>query len=82
VTQIFVPDVSEELCHRLQVRARSHGRTLEEEAREILQAAVDEAPPDEPGNLGSRIARHFADMGFDEPIKELRGWSARPAEFD
>ncbi len=82
MTQILVSEVSEDLINRLKVRAQSHGRTLEEEAREILRVAVHDAPTGQPGNLGSRIAARFSKIGLEEPIQELRGWQARPAEFD
>ncbi len=66
---------------KLQRRARQHGRSTEEEVRDILRNAVrDEGQP--PTKLGSRIAARFANVGLDEDIVELRGQPARPAQFD
>lgn len=66
---------------KLQRRARQHGRSTEEEVRDILRNAVrDESQP--PAKLGSRIVARFADVGLDEDIAELRGQPVRPAQFD
>lgn len=66
---------------KLQRRARQHGRSTEEEVRDILRNAVrDEGQP--PTKLGSRIAARFANVGLDEDIVELRGQPVRPASFD
>ena len=54
---------------------------MEEEAREILRAAVardDEVP--EPPRLGTRISRRFAGLGLPDEMSELRGQEARPAD--
>jgi plasmid stability protein len=62
-------------------RARRHGRSTEEEVREILRNAVrneEEAP----AKLGSRIAARFAKIGLEGQIAELRGQTVRPARFN
>jgi plasmid stability protein len=62
---------------KLDLRARRHGHSLEEEVREILRNAVrDEGNAQEP--LGSRIASRFAGNGLTQDIPELRGEPARP----
>ncbi len=48
--------------------------------RAILRAAVASEQP-ERDRLGSRIAARFSKDGLDEPIPELRGQPARPADF-
>ena len=66
---------------KLQRMARQHGRSTEEEVREILRNAVrgvDEAP----SRLGSRIASRFDRVWLSEDIPELRGYPVRPAQFD
>jgi antitoxin FitA len=75
-----VRDLDDEVKAKLQLRARQHGHSLEEEVRDILRNAVADvgAPP----GLGSRIAARFAGIGLDEDIPELRGQPARPADFD
>jgi antitoxin FitA len=80
VAQILIRQLDDELKARLQKRARAHGRSTEEEVREILRNAVrdqDQAP----AALGSRIAARFAKVGLAEDIAELRG-EVRPADFD
>ena len=46
---------------RLRVQAAEHGRSMEEEAREILKGAL--AAPVVGGDLGSRIRARFARLG-------------------
>jgi antitoxin FitA len=81
MAQILIRQLDEDVKARLQRRARQHGRSTEEEVREILRNAVrdDEQPP---AKLGSRIAARFAKVGLEEPIAELRGHSVDPARFD
>jgi plasmid stability protein len=81
VAQILIRQLDDDVKARLQRRARAHGRSMEEEAREILRNAVRK-PGDGPARLGSRIAARFAEVGLEEPIQELRGEPARPARFD
>ena len=47
---------------RLRVRAAHHGRSMEEEAREILRSALT-ASPQIKGNLAEAIRRRFASFG-------------------
>lgn len=81
MAQILVRNLDDDVKAKLQRRARRHGRSSEEEVREILRHAVREdgspLPP-----LGSRLKERFAAIGLDEDIPELRGRPARPAEFD
>src|SRR3954463_12723168 len=64
-------DRSDDVKAKLQQRARAHGRSMEEEAREILRNAVRESDAT-PARLGSQIAARFVDIGMDEAIPELR----------
>lgn len=80
MAQILIRQLDDDLKARLQKQARAHGRSTEEEVREILRNAVrdqDQAP----AALGSRISARFAKVGLREDIAELRG-EVRPAEFD
>ena len=81
MAQINIRNLEEDLKRRLQERAARHGRSLEEEARDILRAAV---APDVPRSvrLGTAIAGRFAKIGLDGPLPELRGQKARPAKLD
>lgn len=81
MAQLLIRQLEDDVKHRLQARARRHGRSTEEEVREILRAAVrDEYEP--PVGLGTRIAERFADYGLDEDVPELRDSPVRPAELD
>lgn len=81
MAQILIRQLDEDTKTKLQRMARRHGRSTEEEVREILRNAVrgvDEAP----SRLGSRIAARFSGSGLDAEIPELRGNPVRPARFD
>jgi antitoxin FitA len=81
VAQILIRQLEDDVKAKLQRRARRHGRSTEEEVREILRNAVrDEGHV--PARLGSRIAGRFAGIGLDEEIVELRGQPVRPARFE
>ena len=47
---------------RLRARAAHHGRSMEEEAREILRSALTASFPSK-GNLADAIRRRFAALG-------------------
>ena len=65
---------------RLKQRAARHGKSMEEEARDILRAAVSRDVPRKE-QLGSAIAARFAKIGLQEPLQEMRGHKARPAKL-
>jgi plasmid stability protein len=81
MAQLVVRNLDDEVKAKLQRRARRHGRSTEEEVRDILRNAVreDGAPPPP---LGSRLRARFARIGLDEDIAELRGQPARSAKFE
>jgi len=82
MAQFIVRDIEEEVKLRLKRRAAMHGTSMEAEVRQILRNAVkDEVPLAGPG-LGSLIAARFARGGILEPLPELRGQAARPADFE
>jgi len=79
--QIVVRRLDDDVKAKLQRRARRHGRSTEEEVREILRNAVRrEGGAGAP--LGSRLAARFAGVGLSEDILELRGQPVRPADFE
>lgn len=81
MAQILIRQLDDDTKAKLQRLARQHGRSTEEEVREILRNAVRsvDAPPT---RLGSRIASRFEGIGLNQDIPELRGQPVRPAEFD
>ncbi|TSD99426.1 ribbon-helix-helix protein, CopG family [Skermania sp. ID1734] len=81
MAQILIRQLDDDTKSKLQRLARQHGRSTEEEVREILRSAVRNVD-DPPQRLGSRIASRFAEVGLESEIPELRGQSVRPAQFE
>ncbi len=80
MAQVIVRHLEDEVKDRLKRRAERHGRSMEEEAREILRnAAREESRP--VAMLGSRIAARFRKRGLEADLPELRGQAARPADL-
>jgi plasmid stability protein len=81
MAQLVVRNLEESVKTRLQHRAKRNGRSMEEEVRDILRIAANEA--DRPAvGLGTQIASLFAGKGLDFEVQELRGNPVRPASFD
>jgi plasmid stability protein len=78
MAQLLVRKLDEDLKDALQRRARAHGRSTEEEVREILREAVRPGRS-EPVRLGSTIASRFSGKGMERDFMELRGHPARGA---
>ena len=81
MAQVVVRNIEEAVKLGLKHRASRHGRSMEEEIREILRNAVREADRP-PVRLGSRMASRFAEQGLDIELPELRGATAREADFE
>jgi plasmid stability protein len=80
MAQILVRQLDDDVKAALQDRAKAHGRSTEEEVREILRDAVrTERRASAP--LGSTIAARFRGLGLDD-IAELRGHPARAADLN
>lgn len=78
---LTIRDLDEALKRSLRIRAASRNRSMEEEARQILRAALLEVPPPR-GDLASRIRARFAKLGDVElPIAEREPMRAPPT-FD
>jgi plasmid stability protein len=72
MAQLLVRNLEDDVKVRLQLRARRHGRSTEEEVREILRNAVSDESSAK-GPLGSRLRARFAGIGLDDDLPELRG---------
>jgi len=81
VAQILIRRLDDDVKAALQRRARRHGNSTEQEAREILASAVHSGEH-APSRLGSRIAARFQGVGLEAEIPELRGQPARPAGLE
>jgi len=80
MAQLVVRRIEEGVKRKLRSRAARHGRSMEEEVREILRAAASEPQKAKVG-LGTRIAARFEKIGLDFDIPELRGFKNKPARF-
>jgi antitoxin FitA len=81
MAQLVVRNLENGVKARLQRRARRNGRSMEEEVRDILRAAVQSEKMVPSGGLGTELAALFADIGLDEPIQEPRGFEIEPPDF-
>jgi plasmid stability protein len=69
---LTIRQLDEKTKTRLRVRAAHHGRSMEEEAREILRSALTASSPGK-GNLAEAIRRRFAAFGgleFELPRRD------------
>ncbi|MEM9766192.1 MAG: plasmid stabilization protein [Pseudomonadota bacterium] len=80
MASITIRNLEDELKRRLRVRAAEHGRSMEEEVREILREAVAEASP--PRNLASAIRARVAALGGVELVLPEREPMGEPPHFD
>ena len=67
MAQFVVRNLEQDVKMRLKRRAARHGRSMEEEVREILRDAVKHENRKSEG-LGTRLARRFAGRGLDFDI--------------
>jgi antitoxin FitA len=77
---LTIRQLDEKTKTRLRVRAAHHGRSMEEEAREILRAALRASSPAQ-GNLAEAIRRRFAVFGGLELEMPRRDAMRRAPEF-
>jgi len=59
MASITIRQLDEQLKARLRVRAAEHGRSMEDEARDILRSALS-TEPQRTGNLADALRRRFA----------------------
>jgi plasmid stability protein len=81
MAQLEVRNLEEGVKARLRRRANRHGRSMEEEVRDILRNAV-RAEGRAALALGSCLRRRFARIGLVEDIPELHRQKARPMVFE
>jgi plasmid stability protein len=82
VAVLTIRNLDEATKARLRIRAAHNGRSMEAEAREILDRAVmQEVKPDTGGGLASRIHRRFAQFGGVELELPPRDPARDPPDF-
>ncbi len=80
MSTLTIRNLDDPLKTRLRLRAAARNRSMEEEARQILRAALQEAPAPGP-DLGATIRARFAGLG-DVPLPiELREPVRTPPKF-
>jgi plasmid stability protein len=78
---LTIRNLEEPLKGKLRVRAAEHGRSMEEEARHILRAALAEKPSGTT-NLFEAIRRRVAPLGGVELKIPRRRSMREPPRFD
>ncbi len=78
MASLTIRRLDESTKRKLRIRAAQHGRSMEQEAREILKVELAK-PEEQPGDLVESIRRRFAKYGGvdlkippREPIPEAR----------
>ncbi|WP_372922151.1 FitA-like ribbon-helix-helix domain-containing protein [Roseovarius sp.] len=80
MASITIRNLDDDVKRRLRVRAAEHGRSMEEEAREILRDVVDETKPAR--NLAAAIRARVVPLGgFDLDLPQREDMREPPA-FD
>ena len=81
MASITVRNLEDGLKHRLRIRAAENGRSMEEEARDILRTALNHQQPEQE-NLASAIRARFAPLGGVELEISPRSPMRKPPPFD
>ena len=72
MASIIIRRLDDSVKARLRIRAARHGRSMEEEARQVLSAALTEEPKRAP-NLAESIRRRIEPLGgvdLELPVRE------------
>ncbi len=80
MASITIRNLDDRLKTRLRIRAAEHGRSMEEEVRQILRLVI--GVPAENRNLGEVIHRRFAAIGGVELDLPDREPMPEPPSFD
>ena len=79
MASMTIRNLDDSLKRSLRIRAAEHGKSMEEEAREILRSALSQEDPPS-SSLSTRISRRFAEVGGVElqiPEREPPGQSIK-----
>jgi plasmid stability protein len=81
MASITIRNLEAPLKARLRIQAAVHGRSMEEEARDILRSALNRAPA-QPVNLAAAIRARFAPLGGVELPEIPREPMRDPPDFE
>ncbi|MGA7341222.1 MAG: Arc family DNA-binding protein [Terracidiphilus sp.] len=83
MAQILIRNLDDRVKERIQRRAKRNGRSMEAEAREILNDALSKEEPKR--GLGSEMVALFSGQGIGlkkgEEIPEIRGFRMQIPKF-
>jgi len=82
MSSITIRNLDPDLKEHLRVRAAEHGRSMEAEARHILQTALRNRGPGRGRNLVERIQARFAPFGGVDLEPPPREPPREPPRFD
>jgi antitoxin FitA len=80
MASITIRNLDEPLKARLRVQAAIHGRSIEDEARDILRVALAREPS-QPANLAASIRKRFAPLGGVDLPEIGRDAMREPPDF-
>ena len=80
MASLMIRKLDERTKSRLRVRAAHHGRSMEEEARQILRSALSTSEPPEE-SLAEAIRRRFAKYGGVDLPEVERDLPRKPPDF-
>lgn len=63
MASITIRRLPENTKRRLRMRAARNGRSMEQEARELIESALAQKDAEKPENIGEAIRRRFARLG-------------------
>lgn len=81
MASITIRNLDDTLKSRLRVQAAVHGRSMEDEARDILRSALNREPTRR-GSLAASIRAKFAPLGGVELPVVVREPMRAPPSFD
>jgi plasmid stability protein len=81
MASITIRNLDESLKSQLRIRAATHGRSVEDEARDILRNALNRKPA-QPASLASAIRARFASLGGVELAEIPRERMREPPAFE
>jgi plasmid stability protein len=82
MSSITIRNLDPAIKERLRVRAAERGRSMEAEARRILQAALEASGRPPTHNLYERIRARFAPLGGIDLVLPPREPAREPPRFD
>ena len=84
MAQLIVRNLEDTVRNKIRQMAQNHGRSMEEEVRDILRAAVASDGQAVQTGLGTRISKRFANCNLDQDfeVPEWRGFPPNPESFE